>query len=715
MQRSNRNDTVLTGRLSKILNPRSVAVIGASDDLAKVGGRAVYLLRHGTFPGPVFPINPKRDQIQGLPCFSSIAAVGQSVDLCVIAVAAVDVYEQARQCLDAGVGGLIVLSSGYAEQDAEGARRQIQLAALVSKYGVPMIGPNCLGVMNGNNGLVASSTFSINDRKLLGGKLSFATQSGAIGTYWLDAVLDAGFGISKWVSTGNGADVDLAEVLDYLVDDEETLVIGLYVEGIRNGSLFRRAAIKALAKKKPVLILKAGRSSVGAAAAASHTGALAGEDTLYQAFFEQYGICRVDSLAEMLDISRIVLAQPLQPGRRTCVVSVSGGAGVLVTDAAIANGLAVPELSSTVRASLKGILPEFATPQNPLDITAQVATDPALLGKVMRVMVDSGEFDEMVVFCGALGNLQQQLSESIIGGVAGWDRPCVVIWQANRPLAAKLLADAGIPVFSEIPPAVAALSRVTRMAGHWHTPLPDELPLSYPAYTTGRPETVLTEHRSKVFLEKRAGLKRPRGVLVRAAAEVANAIQDLHGPFAVKLQSPQMVHKSGSGGIALGVVGAPEVALAVDGMLELAIHRKLEYEGVLVEEMLPIQFEFLVGLRRDSALGPVLVIGRGGVSVEVDPDVVRAFLPISPDQITALFGRLRSIRLYSGFRGKPAAPIADIARVVGALAAMFLADDSIREVEINPLVCDEHGGVAALDASVWLADPLNQLLKKQPI
>lgn len=696
------------GRLSKILNARSVAVIGASDDLAKVGGRVVYLLRHGNFSGPIFPINPKREQIQGFRCFPSVAAVGQPVDLCVIAVAAAAVYEQVGQCLDAGIGGLIVLSSGYAEQDAEGSFRQTQLTELVTKYKVPMIGPNCLGVMNGNNGLIASSTFSINDRNLIGGKLSFATQSGAIGTYWLDSALEAGFGIAKWVSTGNGADVDLAETLDYLVDDEESEVIGLYAEGIRNGDLFRRAAIKALARKKPILILKAGRTSTGASAAASHTGAVAGEDSLYQAFFDQYGICRVESLAEMLDISKIVLTQPSPVGRRTCVVSISGGAGVLVTDAAIANGLDLPELSSAVQANLRLILPEFATPSNPLDLTAQVATDPGLLGRVLRLMVSSGEFDQMIVFCGGLGNLQQKLAESIIGGIAGWSRPCIVIWQANRPLAVKLLGDAGIPVFSEIPPAVAALSRLTRMASHWSAPLPEEAPLSRCRVVCTNKLVCLTENQSKAFLERRADLKRPRGVLVRTASEATKVIETLRGPFAVKLQSSQLVHKSGSGGIALDVGDAAELVMAVTKMLDWAADCEMVCEGVLIEEMLPIQFEFLIGLRRDTALGPFLVVGRGGVGVEVDPDVGRAFLPVSQSQIVALLGHLRTSRLFSGFRGKPAAPLGEIARVVASLASAFQADDSIREIEVNPLVCDEHGDVTALDASVWLEDSVEE-------
>ncbi|MBH1964136.1 MAG: acetate--CoA ligase family protein [Comamonadaceae bacterium] len=692
-----------TKRLSRILDAATIAVIGASDDLAKVGGRVVHLLRNGSYSGTVYPINPKREAIQGLRCYASVGAISESIDLCVIAVAASDVEDQVNQCLAAGVGGLIVLSSGYAEQDAEGAHRQARLAALVGNLGVPMIGPNCLGVMNGNNGLAASSTFAINDRTLIGGKLSFATQSGAIGTYWLDMVLAAGHGVANWVSTGNEADVDLAEILDYLADDPKTAVIGLYIEGIRNGALFRRAAAKALAMRKPVLVLKAGASSVGAHAAASHTGALAGEDALYQAFFDQHGICRVQSLSEMLDVSRVLLMQPVKPGKRTCVVSVSGGAAVLVTDAAIAGGLEIPEFSQKIKSRLKAYLPSFATPQNPLDVTAQVATDPDLLGKVLRVIVESDEFDEMVVFCGGLGNLQQQLSESIIHGIAGWDRPTVVIWQASRALAVKMLGDAGIPVFSEIPPAVTALCQVTRMAGYWDAPPPQIPPLeaSPVLQDEGSIPSCLTEQRSKAFLLQRSGLKYPNGVLVGSGSEVKGALSALKGPFAAKLQCPEMIHKSGSGGIRLGLSETAAVQ-AVNEMLALARSHAMTCEGVLLEEMIPIQFEFLVGLRRDPVLGPLLVIGRGGVSVEVDPDIVRVFLPATHTDVLTLLMRLRTSKLFTGFRGKGAAPLDEIARVVASLGEMFLADQSIREVEVNPLVCSGNE-VMAVDASVWLS------------
>lgn len=684
--------------LARLFDPRSIAVIGASDDLAKVGGRVVHLLTTGGYHGSVFPVNPRRDTIQGLRAHASVAAIGAAPDLCVIAVAAPDVFAEVERCLAAGAASLIVLSSGFAEQDAQGAGRQARLADLVRRAGVPMIGPNCLGAMNGNNGLVASSTFAIRDRELKGGSFSFVTQSGAIGTYWLDMVLAAGFGVANWVSTGNEAAVDTAELLEHMAGDAATTSIGLYVEGLRDGARFRRAAARARAARKPVLVLKSGRTAVGAAAAASHTGALAGEDVLYDAFFEQCGVCRVDSLSEMIDLSRVLSMQPVRPGRRTCVLSVSGGAGVLVTDAAIACGLEVPPLSSRTAAALDALLPDFATPQNPLDITAQIATDPQLLGRVVRTIVDSGEFDRMILFCGGLSNLQLAVADGMIAGVAGWDRPCVVIWQASRPPAVERLTAAGLPVFGEIPPAVLAVARAARLAEHWQSAAPEfEAP---PAASSG-PVVALTEAASKAWLHERVALARPPGVLLRDAGEADSRLADLAGgPFAVKLQSPRMLHKSGSGGILLNVPRA-EVTARVREMLVLADQRELPCEGVLVERMLPFAFEFIVGLRRDAVLGPFLVIGRGGLEVEVDPDVVRRFLPLAPADIERMLDGLRCRALLGGFRGRAAAPLAEIARVVHRLAELFAADPSVREIEVNPLVCDTQGQVFALDALVW--------------
>ena len=692
-------------RLRSILRPDSIAVIGASDDLAKVGARVVHLLRAGGYGGTIHPINPRRSEIQSLPCYPSVAAIGQPVDLCIIAVAAADVEAEARRSLEAGARGLIVLSSGFAEQDAEGVARQERLTALVREFDVPLIGPNCLGVMNGNIGLAASSTFAIRDRQLKAGALSFATQSGAIGTYWLDMCLAAGLGIANWVSSGNEAETGLAELLDDLVEDPQTRIIGLYIEGVRNGALFRRAAIRAWQARKPVLVLKSGRSAIGAAAAASHTGSLAGEDALYETFFEQFGMVRLQSLTEMVDLSRVLSMQPVHPGARTCVVSVSGGAGVLITDAAIDLGLTLTPPSAALASRLRELLPVFASPNNPLDITAQIATDPDLLGRVLKVLVASGEFDRMIIFCGGLGNLQQELADTMIEGVRGGSQPCVVIWQASRDLAVRMLTEAGLPVFSEITPAVRALAQSCRIAQHWERPL-TTLHTPFLPDAEGVASTVaLSEYASKALLKKDGVLPVPPGVLVHSPEEVAAAIAGQSGPFAIKLQSPDLLHKSGAGGIVLNVSGEADIRRTVTDMLTLARAQAWRCEGVLIETMMPIAFEFLVGLRRDPVLGAVLVLGRGGVSVEVDPDVTRAFLPLSEAHILSMLERLRCHRLLSGFRGQPPLPLDALAATVCGLTRRFESDPMLHEIEINPLVVTKAGSVVALDAAVWITTP----------
>lgn len=386
---------------------------------------------------------------------------------------------------------------------------------------------------------------------------------------------------------------------------------------------------RALEHRRPVLELKSGSTAIDAAAAASHTGALAGEDALYDTFFEQCGVCRVDSLTEMVDLSRVLAMQPVHPGRRTCVPSVSGGAGVLVADAAIACGLEVPPLSSRTVAALDALLPDFATPQNPLDITAQIATDPQLLGRVVRTIVACGEFDRMVLFCGGLSNLQLSVADGMIAGVAAWDRPCVVIWQASRPPAVERLTAQGCPCSARSRPRCWRW----RARRGWQS--------------TGRPR-------------RRSPKPRPPGVLLCDAGECEDRLADLASPFAVKLQSPQMLHKSGSGGIVLNVPHA-EVPARVREMLALAAQRGLPCEGVLVERM----------------------------------------LPLAPADIERMLDRLRCRALLGDYRGRAAAPLAAIARVVHRLAELFAADTSVREIEVNPLVCDTEGRGFALDALVW--------------
>ncbi|MGR3550298.1 acetate--CoA ligase family protein [Pseudooceanicola sp.] len=690
-------DPLNAEKLSRIMNAQSVAVVGASDDLRKPGGRVVNSLLHNDFPGKVYPVNPGREKIQGLDCYKSLDQIGKDVDLVILSVAAEEVPDQLRLGVECGVGGFIVFASGFSETGAEGAEKQAEIARIAQEAGIPMIGPNCLGVMNGNSGMLASSTVVMGGRRLTGGNYGFITQSGALGTYWLDMSMKAGLGLSSWISTGNEADVDVAAGLNFLVEDEATEVIGLYIEGVRDGAAFRAAARKAFERRKPVMVLKSGRSRQGATAAASHTGALAGEDDAYDAIFRQYNISRSESLTDMANQADILLKQPRSAGQRVAVISVSGGAGVLMTDAAVSEGLDVPDFTDETKEKLAKILPGFATPQNPIDLTAQIVMHKTMLREVLQIISDGTGYDGLLVFMGGLSQIAEELADALVSELPR-DMPCALTWQAAPEEAVQQVRDRGIPVYSEIGDAARALAGQFRMGAGWDGPVPSEAPTIRQG---GRPAGLFAvEHHSKDLLCEATSLNRPGGVFVADPAKLTEAGAGLTAPFVVKLQSPEMLHKSGSGGIALGLDSIEAAAEEARKMVESASARGINVDGVLVEEMVPFDHEFIVGLRCDPVFGPMLVIGRGGVTVELEPDVARAFLPLDVAQIEELIRSLRAAPLLDGFRGAPPCDVAALARTVKELCDLYLRDETLSEIEINPLVADRTGRFVALDALV---------------
>lgn len=683
--------------LARLLSARSIAVVGASDDLLKPGGRVINSLVLNDYSGAIYPVNPGRERIQGIPSYPSIAALPAAPDMVILSVAAKDVEANIRSGLEKGAGGFIVFASGYAEKDEEGARMQARLTELARAHGVPLIGPNCLGVMNGKEGILASSTIVMGGRRLPSGECSLVSQSGAIGTYWLDMMLKAGYGTAKWLSTGNEADIDVAAATEFLVEDPDTRLVALYVEGIRDGVAFRRAARRASALRKPILVLKSGRTAAGAIAAASHTGALAGADANYDAMFRQFNVSRVESMTAMIDLTRLLLTQTITPGRRMLVLSVSGGAGVLLTDAAQAVGLEIPDFPPATKAELRAILPDFAQPQNPIDLTAQIVSDRSMLRRALKAAVGSGIFDGLLIFVGGMSGIAGELAEALTEIVRPWGRPCAVVWQAATDEAIAQVTAAGLPVYPEIPPAAAAMAAALRIADGWEN---GSIPAEDPPPRPAGPVVHLTEHQAKTMLAEGCGLACPRGVLLTTEEGAAARLAHLRAPLVAKLQSPQMLHKSGEGGIVLRLPDAAAAAAAAGRLLALAAQRGLAAEGVLVEEMADIDFEFVFGLRDDPVFGPILTIGRGGVEVEVDPDVTMAYLPLSPAEIEAMVRRLRVAPLLDGFRGRKPVDVAALARAVHGICEFYLGRPELREIEINPLILDREGRVLALDALI---------------
>lgn len=679
-----------------LLEARSVAIVGASADPGKITGRPLaYMLSRG-YRGALYPVNPTRDEIQGTRSYPSIAAIGQPVDLAIVGTAAAQVEGVVRDGIAAGVKAFVIFSSGFAETGEPGRELQARLQSLARDQGVAILGPNCLGVANARTGLIASFTTALEETPLKAGGFAFVSQSGALGAYWLDIVLRSGLGFSHWITTGNECDVGAAEAIDYLVDDTDTRVIGVYVEDIRDTVAFRRALQRAAAAGKPVIAIKSGRSQAGAQAAASHTGALAGDDSLYAACLAQGGALRVDSLTDMMDVARLFLFDSVPAGTRLAVMSVSGGAGVLIADEAEAQGLTLPAFSKATVAALRPVLPSFSQPANPVDLTGNVVQNTASIGQAFAAVGADPNVDAVVLFVGLMHSIAHAFTETLAAARRTIRQPVVVVWIGALQKTVETIEAARLPVFGDIPQAIRAVGaalRMRRLQEQARTALP---PAAMAVPRAGVP-TPITEWDGKQLLRAQQAVQVPQGTLVTADAPLPPLPEGTR--VAAKLQSAQLLHKSDAGGVVLRIGSPHELAQAIERLRGVGEHLGLPVQGVLVETMVPFDHELLLGLRRAPRFGPVLTIARGGVEVELDADAVTRLLPLGAREVEAMLRSLRSARLLEGFRGRPAADLPRLAERIAGLCGWFLEQADLAEVEINPLAV--RGGEAwALDALV---------------
>jgi len=682
-------------KVAAMFQARSVAIVGASADPGKITGRPLaYMLARG-FTGDLYPVNPARTEVQGLHAYPSLSAIGKTVDLAIVGTAADQVETVIEEGIAAGVKAFVVFSSGFAESGEKGRARQERLRALAREHNIAILGPNCLGIANSSTGLIASFTTALESAEVKPGHFAFVSQSGALGAYWLDIVLRSGLGFSQWISTGNECDVDAAEAIDFLVDDPNTEVIGLYLEDIHDTLALKRALQKAAQARKPVIAIKSGRSQAGAMAAASHTGALAGDDALYDACLMQYGALRVDSLSDMIDAARIYLFKSVPRGPRLAVMSVSGGAGVLIADESETLGMQLPEFEKSTCTELEKLLPSFAHAANPLDLTGNVVQNTGSIEKALAAVAADPNVDSIVLFVGLMHSIADAFTDALSNARRHTDKPIVVIWMGARPQTYALVEAAGIPMFADIPQGMRALAAARRLLELQANARATQAPTIPPHEHKGNPQA-LSEWDGKILLASQDAIGIPTGVLIGTPGQVTSHPA---WPVAVKLQSPQLLHKSDAGGVALGIKTEEALEATVTRMFNLGEQLKIGVQGVLVEQMVPFDHELVLGLRRDARFGSVLTIGRGGVEVELDPDAVTRLLPLSPKEIETMLMSLRSAKLLQGFRGRKAADIPQLAARIDKLCDWFDANPALAEVEINPLAV--RGNEAwALDALV---------------
>ena len=685
--------------LETMFRPRSVAVIGASGDPEKLGGRTLFHIKELGYDGRIFPINVSGKDVQGLPSWKSVADLPEVPDSALIVLPAALVPQALEDCAAKGILQVQVLSSGFAEEGGEGIALQARVVEIVRRHGMRITGPNCLGSISPPDGYFGTFSSLLATARPGPGKVGVATQSGAYGSHIYAVAGFRGIGISRAIATGNEADIDVAAAIDYLAEDEGTSVICASLEGCKDGAALRRALLKAAAARKPVIVMKVGSSEVGAAAAATHTGALAGEDRIIDAVFRECGALRVSSIEEMLDIAHVCSIAPLPPCPGVGILSVSGGIGVLMADACIEAGLAVPPMSPGVMDEIRAIQP-VAGGRNPIDTTAQLGGRMHIFESISQAMMRGAELGSVMFYLAHIGRNVPRfppLEKSLVELRRNFPDRLVVAVMTHVDEIRLRLESLGIPVFEDPTRAVKAIAGATRIrqlqAAAAAAP---EVPRGTPLGANGANEAA-----AKALLARAGVPVLPERIC--ATAEDAVAAADALGyPVVMKILSEDIPHKTEVGGVLLNLADADAVARGFAEVMRRARAAKPDarLDGVLVAPMASGGVETIIGVQRDPVFGPMVMFGLGGVAVELFKDVTFATAPLTPDRAEALIDAVRGSRLLEGWRGGPALDRARLVQVLCDLSAFAVAhQDEIEGIEVNPFLVRADGGWA-LDALV---------------
>jgi acyl-CoA synthetase (NDP forming) len=693
-------------RLEALIRPQSVAIIGASGEPTRISGVIIRILLRYGFPGPVYPVNPKHEQICGLRCYPEIGAipVGYPVDLAIIFVPRSQVVEMARQCGERGVKSLVVITSGFSEIGETGVALQQELERTVRGYGMAMAGPNCAGIANLTADFVAYGTTNfIELGEIVKGGVALLTASGGFGNTIFTYCQERALGVSHIIGLGNEAVTDAAQFLEVLVDDPAVRMVLAHLESVRDPASFFRAADRAAALGKPLVVLKGGRSAVGRHAIATHTAALGGSPAAFAGAFRQHGVVQVTDLDELADTAALLARGVQIGGDRIGILSLAGGGTGLLADIAADYGFTVPELAPATVAGLGEILPAIAVVKNPLDPTAGFARDEdGFRAALLRFAADPG-IDAVVFFpLASQPSYAEQLAASLIAAAPDIGKPVIVIWTAGQNLAPgawRMLHESGVPLFTS---SMAAFRAMRRAREYWEFARSRALPA---ASDYGPLRTLTMDGRAgdRAFAIESLGLlglRFPPSRVARSAAEAAAAVADL-GPAAMKVVSPDILHKTEAGAIQLDVT-SPDMAAEVFGLI---LDRSRQHspdaviDGVEVQQMVPAGLEMLLGVTTDDQLGPVLTVGLGGIFAELLRDVAQRPVPISRLDARLMLRELRASAVLDGVRGAPAY---DEDRVVDAMLSLSAFADAVRdrgpEIEINPLVVHPRGrGAVAVD------------------
>jgi len=699
--------------LARFFSPRSIAIIGASQDLVSISGQPLKHLVAHQYAGKLFPVNPKYQEVLGVKCYPSLAALPEAPDLALVVVNASRVADTLRACGKLGVPYAIVFSSGFSETGGKGVAMQRELAGIAAEFNIGIIGPNCQGMIN-PTARVYAGFGSIFGDEYEPGRISMVSQSGGFGFSVMNlAALDGGLHFRQMVTTGNEIGVSSLDFIEYFIDDAYTDIIACYIEGLKDAHRLIEVGNRALAKKKPIFAWKVGNTEQGQKAAASHTANLGGEMALYKAAFHQAGIIQVDDIQDVIDYSLAFQCGKLPAGNRVAIITISGGAGILMTDECVARGMQVPPLAAATTDKLRDIVPSFGSLVNPIDVTAAIFSDLSMIGRTLNAVLDDPNVDSIAMINASLmGDLAASVAREIVAVAKHSRKPIFLAWSARdsvAPEAYAMLDAEKIPHYKSPVRCGRALSALSwyaealRRADATRADTPPVITsVKAREMLAGRTDDV-TEFAAKQVLAQ-YGICVTREELATSREQAVALAQRIGYPVVMKIQSPDISHKTEAKAVRLGIASDAAVAAAYDEILRNAKAYKQDarIDGVLVQEMVSGGIEAILGVTNDKLFGPAVMFGLGGIFAEVLKDVAFRIAPVTKAAALEMVAEIKGYAVLTGARGAAPADVDALADTIVRLSALALdLKDQIAELDINPLFVFPKGqGVKAGDALI---------------
>jgi acyl-CoA synthetase (NDP forming) len=695
-----------------LLSPKSVVIVGASADYSKFTGRTVkYVLKH-RYPGKLYAVNPTRTEVSGIPCFPSVKDLPEAVDTAFIQIAAKGVPGVIEQCIEKKVKSIIIHASGLGESGEEGKKATERIKAQTWEAGIRVIGPNSAGIANMTENIILSPVVCYEIDDIPKGRIGLISQSGGLTGAYVSRAADRGIGFSYVISTGNEMDLGVSEYAQYLLKDKNTDAIAIFLEALRNVELFRDVAVEAMKLGKPIIVLKVGRTEVGAKAAASHTGALTGADTVYDAFFSQHGITRVETLEDLFEVPALFCKTKPPKGRNVGIITTTGGGGTVVVEAAAQSGLQFPLPSDGAIKQASEFLPSFAAKSNPMDVTMSGAGGGFKKG--LEVLLKDDTFDMIVGVVGTSSQFAPELGvQPIVDVYRDAKKPLVAFCNPNAAEALRLFEKNGIPSFRTPESCGRGLGYLEKYgkALESYNRKKDQRQTVNPASPNARKAKkflenagrILNEHDSKLLLSAYS-ISVTEEKLVDNLKEAKKAAKEIGYPIVMKVMSADIPHKTEAGVIKLGVQSEKELVTFYAEILEKAKKFKADakIDGILIQEMAEKGVELIIGMKRDISFGPVIMFGLGGIFVEIFNDVSFRIPPLSLPDAQEMIGEIKGSKLLRGYRGAEIMDVEGIASTLMSVASLSLdLGEEIQELDINPLIVYPRGkGIKVVDALV---------------